>query len=305
MNYGSRARLDRPLVTFTRVDEIVQKPTDWLVEDWLVSDSLAGLIGPSGSYKSFLAIDWACSVATGLKWLGRPVKGGQVYYLAGEGLSGLRRRISAWEVDSARPLKSAPLFIGDGLPPLCEELSISSLMEEMKWKAEEAFFTTGADPVLIIIDTVARAMAGKDENSASDMGKLVQAMDWLRSQWGATVLSVHHTGNGKDRQGRARGSSAYLAALDSACVVTPGGKGILLRVTKAKDWAAPAPLQLTPLEVEVNDETSLVLHESGDSEAARIAKEKVLELRAEGKSIREIACELGISKSSVQRMSVA
>lgn len=300
MNYGSRAHPDRPSVTFKRVNEIVQSRTDWLVEDWLVCDSLAGLIGPSGSFKTFLAIDWACSVATGAEWLGHTVKGGQVYFLAGEGQAGLRRRIAAWESDN-KPLGNAPLFIGDGLPPLCEAPSVNSLLDSMKWAADAAFFETGTDPALIVLDTVARAMAGGDENSASDMGRLVQAMDWLRSQWGATVLSLHHTGNGKDRQTRARGSSAYLAALDSAFVLKPGRECVTLSATKTKDWVSPTPLELKPVEVRIEQGSSLVLHQREDPDSCT-RRAHVQELKAKGLTVRQIAGETGISKSSVQRM---
>lgn len=302
MNTGTRALPQRPSVIFSRVGEIVQKPTDWLIENWLVTDSLAGLIGPPGAYKSFLAIDWACRVSTGSAWMGHQVKGGQVYYLAGEGVSGLRRRVGAWEVDNCKELSKAPLFIGDGLPPLCEAASLNSLLEAIKWEADKAFYQTGADPGLIIIDTVARAMAGVDENSASDMGKLINAMDWLRSQWGATVLSLHHTGNGKDRQDRARGSSAYLAALDTACVLKRAGEAVTLSVTKAKDWAALPPVNLKPVEVEGVQGTSLVLHQSHKSELNSSRLEKARELKSEGMPIRGIAQALTLSKSSVQRM---
>lgn len=47
------------IITFARADSIIPKPTSWLIEDWLVTDSLAGLVGPSGSGMTFLALDWA------------------------------------------------------------------------------------------------------------------------------------------------------------------------------------------------------------------------------------------------------
>jgi len=41
-----------------------------------VCDTLAGLIGAPGSYKSFLADDWAACTATGTPWCGREVAKG-------------------------------------------------------------------------------------------------------------------------------------------------------------------------------------------------------------------------------------
>ena len=57
--YGEALPIARPVVTFTRAGLIEFRPTDWLIEDWVVKNTLAGLVGPSGSCKSFLAIDWA------------------------------------------------------------------------------------------------------------------------------------------------------------------------------------------------------------------------------------------------------
>jgi len=60
--------------------------------------SLGSLYGPSGSYKSFLALDWACHVATGKDWDGHKVKQGAVLYVAGEGGFGVTQRVRTWEL---------------------------------------------------------------------------------------------------------------------------------------------------------------------------------------------------------------
>jgi hypothetical protein len=55
------------------------------------------LCGRDSTYKSFLALDWALSIATGTPWNGREVSSGMVLYIAGEGVGGLDDRITAWE----------------------------------------------------------------------------------------------------------------------------------------------------------------------------------------------------------------
>jgi hypothetical protein len=50
------------------------------------------------------------------------------------------------------------------------------------------------EPVLVVIDTVNRAMKGADENAPTDMGKFVAAMDTIRSRCNCHVLAIHHTG---------------------------------------------------------------------------------------------------------------
>ena len=60
--------------------------------------SFASIYGPSGSFKSFLALDWACHIATGKDWDGHKVKQGAVLYVAGEGGFGVIQRVRAWEL---------------------------------------------------------------------------------------------------------------------------------------------------------------------------------------------------------------
>lgn len=72
-------------VSFTRADEYSPQPVKWLIEDWLVDDTLAALVGPSGSGKSFLAIDWAVRVATGTPWLGRKSEARRRFYFGRRG----------------------------------------------------------------------------------------------------------------------------------------------------------------------------------------------------------------------------
>ncbi|CAN2981135.1 hypothetical protein METHPM2_720002 [Pseudomonas sp. PM2] len=44
-------------------------PIVWLVHDYLEQSALAVLFGPPGKGKSFLALDLACCVATGIEVL--------------------------------------------------------------------------------------------------------------------------------------------------------------------------------------------------------------------------------------------
>ena len=61
-------------------------PPAWLVRGLLTKSSLAGLYGPGGSYKSFIALDMAAAIATGVEtWGGRAVAHGPVVFISGEG----------------------------------------------------------------------------------------------------------------------------------------------------------------------------------------------------------------------------
>lgn len=297
------------LFTLTRADHIERKPTDWLIRGYLVRDTLAGLIAPPGACKSFLAVDWACRVATGTDWYGREVKPGAVFYLAGEGQRGLRKRMDGWEIANGVSLQGAPLFVASSLPFLCDEGNAQETLEIIEEMADTIFFDKGTEPALIVVDTVARAMNGANENSAEDMGRFVASLDLLRRQWGATVLTVHHTGH--QAADRGRGSSNYGASLDSDFYLTAKGDQVLLTSgPKAKDWRPPPPVTLTRVEVEVEvpgedgepvRETTLTLHDAPGQMMDTAQRDKAVELGRQGMSQRQIAEAIGASKSSVQR----
>lgn len=303
----------RRLVTFARADQITLKPVDWLIKGWLVRDTLAALVAPSGAGKSFLAVDWACRIASGCPWYNRDVAQGAVFYLAGEGRQGLRKRIAAWEAHHKQNIARAPLMIADGLPVLANDANAASVIEAMQDTAEALFYQSGSEPQLVVIDTLARAMAGADENSAQDMGALIGALDWMRREWGCTVLVLHHTGHAT--ADRARGSSALYAALDSEFLIKPGETSFQLKASKCKDWRPPEPLALRWADVEIavpNEdpdgpeeilENSRAIADDQGAVVERSRVETVLYLADELKlSERAIATQTGIPKTTVRRM---
>lgn len=308
-NDGQAPRRPRVL-GLVRADQIQLAPIDWTIRDYMVTDTLAGLVGASGAGKSFIAVGMACCIATGTPWHGREVRRGGVFYLAGEGQRGLKKRIAAWELHNGVTTAGAPLYISAGLPFLCDaemaEASADEIAEQATLLAEES----GLRPALIIIDTVARAMGGADENASKDMGAFVSSMDVLRQRWGCVVMSVHHTGHSSEAQGRARGSSAYRAALDSEFVVSAKGDDVTLAGTKEKDWPKPSsinflkvpvPIMVPGVDGEMVEEPGLVLHDVVGAVIDADRRVKVLELKARGLTQRAVANETGIPKSTVAR----
>ena len=308
VNYTPAIGRPRRLVTFTRADQVTFAPTQWLVEGWLVKNTLAGLVGASGGGKSFLAIDWACRIASGMHWFGRKVERGGVFYLAGEGKQGLRKRVSAWEQHFGQTMQGSPLYLADGLPFLCEDSQAFGTIDAIQDLSDELLFECGAvEPALIVVDTVARAMAGENENSAESMGKLVRSLDMLRERWSATVLAVHHTGH---EGARARGSSAFYAALDSEFLLKGSEKTVELAGTKEKDWSKPNGLVLekVPVAVEIVGtdgrtirDTSLILQADNSFAIEQEKRKQVYRLYAQGQTIREISDEVAVPRSTVDR----
>ncbi|CAJ0808570.1 hypothetical protein LMG19087_00253 [Ralstonia wenshanensis] len=224
------------------------KQIEWLVEGYVESDSLALIYGEPAHGKSFIAIDIACSVATGTEWHGHMAKHGAVFYIAGEGHNGLARRFLAWGEARGVSLANAPLFVSNRSASLAEGASARTVLSTVR----ELAAVTGETPVLIVVDTLARNFGRGDENSAEDMGAFISNLDELRRLWKATVLIVHHSG--KDARRGARGSNALRGAVDAEYEVVKRQDDIIsLLAGKMKEADRPAPMAFKLQGVESRD----------------------------------------------------
>ncbi|AWX77830.1 TPA: helicase RepA family protein [Klebsiella quasipneumoniae] len=255
---GTTFRTKLPL---TRGSEGFDVRQDYIVKHFLPAQSLCSIYGPSGSYKSFLAVSWACHIAAGRSWAGKKVTPGAVMYVVGEGGVGVPRRIKAWEQvhnDKADNLwlVNRPVF------PVRE-----SEVTEVILAARQIESECGVPVRMVVIDTLARCFGGNDENDARDMGAFIEGCDVIKQKTGATVLVVHHSG--KDEAKGARGSSSFRAALDTEFNVKRegDGKALILTCTKMKDAEEPErkAYDLTTAELYTDDDgelvCSLVIHD--------------------------------------------
>lgn len=216
---------------FVRAADLMAETTstEWLIDGVLEQNTACTLFGASGSGKSFVAMDWACSVATGNDWHGREVEPGAVFYIVGEGQNGFKRRLSAWERKNETSLDKAPLYLWTTPVPLSDGDSAKRLSEKIAMLA-----SASEPPRLIVIDTLARNFGSGDENSNTDVNRLIAKLDeHLRIPFNASVVIVHHSGNSdKDR---ARGASSLKGAMDHEYRVEGRGDHRVLQCTKMKD----------------------------------------------------------------------
>ena len=109
--------------------------------------------------------------------------------------------------------------------------------------------------LLLIVDTVARAMAGGDENCSQDMGALIGACDAIRNELDCTILLIHHAG--KDTTKGARGHSSLRAAVDTELEVTGTVNPRVVTVRKQRDLPSgdTFAFDLEPVELGKDPET--------------------------------------------------
>ena len=234
---GTTTTLDLMRSRLLTTDDLDSLPDpEWLVDGVLPKSALAVLYGAPGLGKTFLGLDWALSVGVGLKWHEREVAPGNVLYVYAEGVHGLKQRRTAWVQHTGVAGPFDVRFYPRAVPLLDNDhaAALAALSAEL-------------GSTMVVIDTLARATAGGEENSAKDMGRAIAAADAIRDASGATVLLVHHTM--KDGLNY-RGSSAIEGAADSMLHLTRAQTGGLeLKCAKQKDAEPfdPLPLTLEPV----------------------------------------------------------
>ncbi|WP_051563735.1 AAA family ATPase [Enterovibrio calviensis] len=205
-----------------------KQAANWTIEDYIPEQSFGCLVAPSNSYKSFQAVDFACSIATGQPWNGKEVKQGRVLYMAGEGQAGVSKRVDAWDAATGLNASAEVAVYGNYIDLLDNEL-VNDIIKLLKVEQVE----------LVIFDTLARCFSG-EENSAKDISRFVAACDRIKQECKCSILVVHHTG--KDTSKGARGSSALYAAMDYELVMErKGNLQYVLRVDKQKDAEEQEP----------------------------------------------------------------
>ena len=108
---------------------------------------------------------------------------------------------------------------------------------------QEVETITGQAVVLIVIDTISRALCGGDENSSKDMGAIVHATSILQDRTGAHIQWLHHVP--LDGGERMRGHGALLGALDTTVHVAKADTMRTATVFKANDAEEGAQIAFT------------------------------------------------------------
>ena len=191
-------------------DTIQDEPVEWLIQDVLPRRGFSALFGPPGSFKSFVALDIAHSIATGTAWMGKEVTSpGAVLYICGEGHGGIGARIRALRLHH----KTEP---GAKVYVIRHQLNLRSSKEDIQQLQLAISNLVQREQVrfeLVQVDTLARAFGGGNENDSSDMGAFIASLSKIQRLLDCALQIVHHVG--KDITKGLRGHSSLLGALDT------------------------------------------------------------------------------------------
>lgn len=217
--FGPSADIPRPL-TFDQLMERQMDEPEVLVDGVLHQGSKMVISGGSKSYKTWMLLDLALSVATGTEWLGKPTKRGKVLFVNFE-LQDYFFRKRVLEVMEAKGITAEHIrdtFYYVGLRGI-NTGNASTLIETLQAR------TAGIDLKMIILDPLYKMHGDRDENSAGDMADLMSYLDKLARNTKAAVVFGHHFSKGnqasKDMRDRGAGSGAIMRDADSIMTVTP------------------------------------------------------------------------------------
>jgi RecA-family ATPase len=160
---------------------------------------------------------------------------------------------------------------------------------------------------LLIVDNVNCCFDVTDENSTKDWGPVQDLVMAVRSA-GMALILVHHTP--KSNPSSPAGSSKNVRAFDLSLLITRTdasktvGASFVLSIHKSR--RAPKDLKAMQAElIEVEGALKWVVSDPPEPvvEDTQTAKRsQVLQLRAAGKSLRDIEQQTGVSRSTAQRL---
>lgn len=198
LNNKDNAQKPKPRFNLLNGDDLgfKSKAPHFLINDILESDAHGLIIGKSQSFKSFFVLKLAHSICTGKDFLGHKVfNTGKVLYISGEGQGALSRRIKALQIKDG-DFNNNLLCITD-----IGNINDKDTMEVLKEQINEI------KPALVIFDTFASLVNDVDENSSSQVSKVLKLIkETCRNGYTSSIIVHHH---GKDDSRGARGASSF------------------------------------------------------------------------------------------------
>lgn len=219
------------------------------VQGLLGHGQLSVIYGESNCGKTFFMTDLCFHIATGDPWRDRRIDRGGVIYAALEGSAGLKKRVAAYRLHNKKNPDGFAM-----VPCHVDFMNPDGNITEFVRLLEAAGKELGGVKI-VVIDTLARAISGGDENSGQDMGMLVKHADMIRAKTGAHVCFVHHSG--KDKLKGARGHSSLRAAVDTEIEISreDGEDFSRVRVVKQREMELGGEMafRLIPVTLGVNN----------------------------------------------------
>ena len=214
-----------PITRASELSEGTERPP-WLIEGLWAEQAVGILGGEPKCCKSFLALDMAVSVASGVCCLRRfpvPNKGPVLLFPAEDSHRVVRQRLQGICAAAHTGFEALPLYV----------ITAPRLLLDLPQDRERLRNTVAAlRPALLVLDPFIR-LHRADENASKEVAPLLGFLRELQREFALAVLLVHHVRKraGKDRPGQAlRGSSDLHGWGDSNLYLRRNGTQLTLSV---------------------------------------------------------------------------
>lgn len=209
----------RPHVVSTRLRDVEPVDVRWLWPDRIPFGKLTLLVGDPSVGKSFLSLDIATRLSTGVGWPDRqcvPITPRHTVIITAEDDLGdtVRPRLDAAgaNVDRITAVTGAKRTRQGGCDWLCLDLDMVALAEHVE----------ATQAGLLILDPITAYFSTKrDSHSNTDVRGILGPLADLASKHGCAVLAITHLNKGKAGRAlyRAMGSLAFIAAARASWLV--------------------------------------------------------------------------------------
>jgi KaiC/GvpD/RAD55 family RecA-like ATPase len=280
-----------PLAPISLVDFLAMElpAREWIVDNLIRARSTSMIYAWRGVGKTWFALSLAYAIARGdafLKW--KANRSRSVLYVDGEmpavEMQSRLDKLANGKIPEAFQFLSADLC-ERGIPDLSSAAGQSAI-EHALGKAD-----------VLILDNISTLCRSGVENEAESW---LPVQNWLLKlrRRGKTVILVHHAGKGREQRGTSKREDILdlvinLRSPDSH--KTNDRAFFEVRLEKARGLIGEAT---AAIQVELTEGPH---GEPLWGWKALAGKVEVLALKGEGKTVRQIAAELGLSKSAVQR----
>lgn len=233
----------------------------FVIRDIIAAQSTMAVCGPSHIGKTFLAVDMAFTVAAGIPWHGVQVRQSPVVYIVAEGHTTMRPRVLAWRQDNG--IHPA---VGVGVHFLNRSVHLPRFPDPLEF--EKTLSAIHPRPQLVIVDTLARCVTGRD--FPLDVEACRVAIDMMQAA-GLTVIALQHEDDGEGVRTALCGAVGAVTILERG----PNPKEIVFRSFRkhrygqghSETWH---PVSLILRTVELPDGTTSCVIDTGVSVDAPI-----------------------------------
>jgi hypothetical protein len=224
-----------------KLSEISLEPESkrWLIRPLWMASAVGIVGGEPKTFKTWLTGEISHAVATGQPAFGLfdvEAQGSVLVFHHEDGQQQMRSRFESIATAHGTRIEDIPICFLD-VPAL--HLDDSTQVEALRMTVSEL------KPRLIVLDPFVRLVRGLDENSASDVARVLGELRQIQRDFDVAVLLVHHMRKSRTAHPgqQLRGSGDFAAWTDSAIYVGRSGEDRLLTV-EHRAARAPEPIRV-------------------------------------------------------------